>query len=127
MVPRLLVLLLVFVSSVLTSFPAWAQSPGSLVITNLQNSAGTLSLGWQSSTTGTTYTVEFQDTVQDGIWRLPESLVPFPVESNSWTNVSTNESRFFRVVAVPAAQRGTLLSSTLNSTLSTTILAFLFS
>jgi len=110
-----------------TALSAVAQTTSLLQITNLQPTKGAWSLGWQSSATGTAYTVQFQDTLADGIWRSPGSPVPFPVSSNTWFDLSTtNGSRFFRVVAVPAAQRGRLVSATLTSTLSTTILSFLF-
>ncbi|HLH53614.1 MAG TPA: lipase family protein [Verrucomicrobiae bacterium] len=84
-------------------------------------------LNWTSTNAGSAYSVQFQDTLADGIWRRPESPVPFPVLSNSWSDFSiTNQSRFYRVVSVPVAQRGRILSVSLSNTLSTATLAFLF-
>jgi hypothetical protein len=88
---------------------------------------GGWSLGWQSSATGAAYTVQFQDTLTDGIWRLPQSPLPFPLASTNWTDGSiTNPSRFYRVVGVPAAERGKLLSVNYSNTLTTAQISLLF-
>jgi hypothetical protein len=84
-------------------------------------------LNWPSLEAGVAYTVQFQDAIQDQIWRLPDSPVPFPLSSNSWVDVSTtNTTRFYRVLSVPAAQRGKILSATLSNTVSTASLAIFF-
>jgi pimeloyl-ACP methyl ester carboxylesterase len=71
--------------------------------------------------------VQFQDTLQDGIWRIPDFSTPYPISSNAWlASSTTNATRFFRVLPVPAAQRGKLISASLSNTLSTATLAFLF-
>jgi hypothetical protein len=107
--------------------PVSAQVTGSLTITNLVETAGGWRLGWESAGTGVAYTVQFQDTLQDGIWRSPASSVPFPVASNQWLDaVSTNAARLYRVVGVPAAQRGKVLALNYSNTLTTANLAFLF-
>jgi pimeloyl-ACP methyl ester carboxylesterase len=67
------------------------------------------------------------DSVQDGLWRTPFALAPFPLQSPQWTDPAiSQDSRFYRVLAVPAAQRGQILSATLVSTKSTMELSFLF-
>jgi len=97
-------------------------------ITDFQGTANGWMLGWPPSAAGTAYTVQFQDTLQDVIWRIPESATPFPLDSTQWLDAwSTNASRFYRVIAVPAAQRGRVISATLESRLSTFQLSFLFS
>jgi hypothetical protein len=107
--------------------PVSAQVAGPLTITNLLKTDGGWLLGWQSAATGTAYTVQFQDTLQDGIWRSPASSVPFPVASNQWFDaVATNAARLYQVVGVPAAQRGKVLALNYSNTLSTATLAFLF-
>jgi hypothetical protein len=107
--------------------PVSAQLGGALTITNLAKADGGWLLGWQSAATGTAYTVQFQDTLQDGLWRSPASSVPFPVASNQWLDaVTTNAGRLYRVVGVPAAQRGQVLALAYSNTLSTATLAFLF-
>ena len=107
--------------------PVSAQAAGSVTITNLVQTDGGWLLGWQSSTTGAAYTVQFQDTLQDGIWRSPASSAPFPVASNQWFDaVTTNAARLYQVVSVPAAQRGKVLAINYSNTLSTATLTFLF-
>ncbi|MGA2865148.1 MAG: lipase family protein [Verrucomicrobiota bacterium] len=104
-----------------------AQPASSLRITNFQGTGEGWVLGWEQSATGTAYTVQFQDTLQDGIWRSPASAAPFPVAGKEWLDAwSTNASRFYRVIGVPAAQRGQVLSATLNNGLTALQLAFLF-
>jgi dienelactone hydrolase len=108
--------------------PLHAQSAGGVQITNLQAVPGAWLLEWQSSVSDSAYTVQFQDTLQDGIWRSPESLVPFPVSSNAWYDTSlTNDARYFRVLAAPAAERGKLLSTTLSTNYSAFFLSLVFS
>lgn len=90
-------------------------------------SSGGWLLSWPAAGSATNYTVQFQETLQDGIWRRPDSLTPFPVSSNAWFEAgSTNAARFYRVVSVPAAQRGKLISSGLSNVLSAATLAGLF-
>ena len=106
------------------SLSATAQSPSSLVLTSTGSG---LQLSWPAGPASSAYTIQFQDTLTDGIWRRPDSPVPFPLSSNSWVDVAgMGSGRFYRVVTVPAAQRGKLLSATLSNTLSTATLSFLF-
>jgi pimeloyl-ACP methyl ester carboxylesterase len=120
---RLTLLLLAVATGIVS---AGAQSPGTVRITNQIPSGWALS--WSNSTPGTVFTVQYQDSMQDGIWRIPDSPVQFPVSGNQWLDVSsTNQSRFYRVAAVAAAQRGKVLASTLTSTMTTLQLAFVFS
>jgi len=88
------------------AFSASSQTT-SIQITNLSPASNSWSLGWQSAT-GSAFTVQFKDTLQDEIWRVP--LSEFPVSSDQWSeSASTNSSRFYRVVGVPGAERGKLL------------------
>ncbi|HEY5913930.1 MAG TPA: lipase family protein [Verrucomicrobiae bacterium] len=104
------------------------QAATTLQITNLSRAANSWAIGWPPQDPGTVYTVQFQDTLQDGIWRLPPSDVPFPVATNIWVSPgTTNTTGFYRVAGVPAAQRGKLLSATPAGMLSTAFLAFIFS
>jgi secretory lipase len=112
---------------IILALPAHAQTTNTFQLTSLKQGSGTWQLAWPSTGTGSAYTVQFQDSPQDVIWRIPQSSAPFPVSSNSWLDLSTtNTLRFFRVVSVPAPQRGTLLSATLSNTLSAATLAALF-
>ncbi len=107
--------------------PAGAQTTNLLRISTVSRSGDGWRLAWDSSLTGMAYTVQFKDTLQDSIWRLPDSGVPFPVGSDSWLDpVPTNVIRFYRVVGVPVAQRGKVLSATLSQTLSTSAISLLF-
>ncbi len=111
-----------------THLAARAQTTNLLQIGNLLSTSNGWSLAWQSSLTGTAYTVQFQDTLDDVIWRIPPSQDQFPLETNSWVDSSvTNAARYFRVLGVPAAQRGKILSATLSTTLSTSTINLLFS
>ena len=106
---------------------ARAQSTNSLLITNLSTTSNGLRLAWPATGTGRAYTVQFQDTLQDVIWRLPASDAPFPTISNQWLDSTlTNSTRFYRVVSVPEASRGRVLSIYSSNTLSTATLTFLF-
>ena len=82
---------------------------------------------WGAPASGPAFTVQFQDTLQDGIWRAPATAMPFPVASNQWLDpVTTNVARLYRVVAVSPAERGKVLSVAYSNTLSVATLAFLF-
>src|SRR5437764_3502175 len=112
----------------LASVSIHAQVTNSLRLTSLDAVSGGWRLGWPALGTNSAYSVQFQDTVQDQIWRLSDSPVPLPVSSNAWLSPNlTNSSRFFRVIGVPAANRGRIVSVNLSNTLSTATLAFLFS
>ncbi len=114
-------------SAAFTLPTAFGQTTNTLQLGPLVHASGGFQLSWPSSGTGAAYTVQFQDTLQDGIWRLPDSSTPFPTASNSWVDQSTtNSTRLFRVIRVPAAQRGKVLSATLNSTVTAATLVFLF-
>lgn len=104
-----------------------AQPASSLAITNFYGTSNGWVLAWPPSAIGTAYTVQFQDTLQDGIWRLPTSGAPFPLASNQWLDAwTTNSSRFYRVLGVPAAQRGMVISATLANRYSASELSILF-
>ena len=111
----------------LATLSGFGQTNNTFQFSSLVHTAAGWQLGWPSLGAGTAYSVRFQDTVQDGIWRTPDSAVPFPVASNSWLDVSTtNSARIFRVIGVPAANRGKLVSSTYSNTVTAVTLGFLF-
>jgi hypothetical protein len=110
-----------------TTLSVHGQVTGSLQITNLQATADGWLLSWGAPASGPAFTVQFQDTLQDGIWRAPATATPFPVASNQWLDpVTTNAARLYRVVAVSPAERGKVLSVAYSNTLSVATLAFLF-
>src|SRR5512133_1803298 len=120
---KILLLLIWFIAG-----SAHAQVSSSLLITNLSRGPDGWSVGWNQSAPSTAYTVQFQDGPADRIWRIPDSLVQFPVASNLWVDsAGSNTCRLFRVVGVEAPQRGKVLASSLQRTLSTFELGILFS
>jgi hypothetical protein len=105
-----------------------AQVTSSFHLTSLDAVSGGWRLAWPALGTNSAYSIQFQDSPEDQIWRLADSPVPFPVSSNTWLSSDlTNTSRFFRVVGVPGATRGRVISVNLSNTLSTATLTFLFS
>jgi hypothetical protein len=114
-------------ATVCTAPIALGQTTNTLQFSSVRHAASGWQLSWPSAGTGIAYTVQFQDTLQDGIWRVPDSFAPFPSPSNSWLDSNTTNSlHFFRVIAVAAAQRGKVLSVTLSNTITAASLAFLF-
>lgn len=82
---------------------------------------------WQHAATDAAYAIHFQDQLDDGIWRLAPSDDPFPVEGDRWLSPPvTNAARFYRLSAVPAAERGKVLSATLAGTMSAVLLDYIF-
>src|SRR5215471_1676475 len=119
-------ILFIFLCVVSGPLSSPAQTTNSFAISSLIPSTAGWKLAWPQTGTGSAYTVQFQDTFQDVIWRLPASDAPFPTPSNQWVDREvTNSSRFYRVVSVPEAARGKLLSVTYSNTLSISNLAFL--
>src|SRR5258708_204495 len=105
--------LLIAIAAVELSTPA--QTSNALQVSNLTASSNGWRLAWPQLTAGTAYTVQFQDTLKDGIWRLPAFETPFPIPTNQWTDPSTNPTRFYRVIGVPKATRGKLRSVGLSN------------
>lgn len=108
----------------------WGQSlcgATALEITNTQPAAAGLALGWSSAGTNVAYTVQARDGLGDNLWLLPPATNLWPTTGTSWVDptLATNAARFYRVIAVPAAERGNLISSSLNSTLTTVQIALL--
>jgi hypothetical protein len=122
------ILISVFALAMVCTAPvAFGQTTNTLQFSSVQHAASGWQLSWPSADTGVAYTVQFQDTLQDGIWRIPDLFAPFPTASNSWLDSNTTNSlHFFRVIGVAAAQRGKVLSVTLSNTISAASLAFLF-
>ncbi len=105
-----------------------AQTSNTFQVAQVASRGGGIQLQWSNAVAGLAYTVQFQDTLTDGIWRLAPAEQPWPTASSQWLDAPApeNPTRFYRVLAVPAAQRGRLLSVTLSNTLAAAQLAFLF-
>jgi hypothetical protein len=69
---------------------------------------------WSNNAAGQAYTLQSRISLTDGVWLMLGSPQPWPIVQTQWndTTLSTQSSRFYRVVAVPPANRGNLLSST---------------
>jgi hypothetical protein len=118
---------LLLVIWLLASIPSQAQTTTDFRLTSVSALGEGVRLSWPALT-NSAYTVQFQDSVEDVIWRLPDSSSPFPLSSNTWTSSAlTNSAEFFRVLGVPAAQRGKLISGSLSNSYSVGTLSFLFS
>lgn len=105
-----------------------AQNDGPFRVTQVTPVGTAVQLEWSGPLAGLAYTVQFQDTLADGIWRLAPAAQPWPTAAARWLDAqgAGHPSRFYRVLAVPAAQRGRLISVTLSSTLTAAQIAFLF-
>jgi hypothetical protein len=114
-----------FGAALAVGFSAHAQAD--VQITSLNRTTNGWTLGWEHGATDTAFTVQFQDTLEDGIWRIAPSDVTLPTSAHFWNDNSGDAAaRFYRVVAVPAPERGKLLSATDTGTMSTVQLWILF-
>jgi Secretory lipase len=85
----------------------------SLQLTNIAPTAGGVRLDWTSVGAGSNYTVQSREVLgENGLWVLPAEQV-WPIPLTQWTDgrpITNEPTRYYRVLAVPAAQRGRLLS-----------------
>ena len=83
-----------------------------LQFTNIAPTTGGLRLDWTSVGPSTNYTVQSRDVLgEEGLW-LPPAEQAWPIPLTQWIDGRpvTEPARYYRVLAVPAAQRGRLLS-----------------
>jgi pimeloyl-ACP methyl ester carboxylesterase len=87
-----------------------------------------LSLKWTNSVAGQAYTLQSRNQVTNSLWLTLDATQPWPTMQTQWDEtISSNQSaRFYRVIAVPPATRGKLLSSNLLATYTTTQLNTIF-
>lgn len=104
---------------------AFGQTAGSFFSEVSKEAAG-LRLAWEGSPSNS-YTVQFQDTLNDGLWRIPANF-PLPSAENEWLDTTaTNASGFYRLMdSGTIANRGRLLTNIFRSTMSKQQLTFLF-
>lgn len=115
------------IAAIILTASARAQTTNNLQTSSPRHDPAGWRLSWPTTGSNSAYTVQFQDFLQDSIWRIPESATPFPVPTNTWLDQSvTNVTRLFRVVSVPVAQRGKIISATFSNTLTAATLALLF-
>jgi hypothetical protein len=99
-------------------------------LTGITASAPGVRLDWTDSGAGYNYTVQSRDVLgEDGLWVLPEAGQPWPIPFLTWTDQRPPAlaARFFRVLAVPAAQRGMVLSVSAPSSYTRATIGFIFS
>ena len=104
--------------------PAFAQ----FEITNISRTAGVTTLAWPSLGTGQVYTVQSRGWLEHGLWLTASDQRPWPVSATEWMDQRLNAgtNRFYRVIALPAAERGKILSFSRGADISLTQLAFLY-
>ncbi|HNQ88986.1 MAG TPA: lipase family protein [Verrucomicrobiota bacterium] len=68
-------------------------------------------LHWTDAGPGQVYTVQICESFEDPLWITPRTPFPWPVPTRTWTDQTAppNDTRFYRVLASPAANRGSLL------------------
>jgi hypothetical protein len=99
-------------------------------ILNRSHTPDGFTLGWNSPGSNTAYTVQFRDSesLSGGPWLWAPARQPWPIPETEWTDSSAASltGRCYRVVAVPAAVRGKLPSTTLRSMLTASEIAEVF-
>lgn len=87
---------------------------------------GSVTLNWPSAGPDFAYTVQVLPALSN-IWTAPRTTVPWPIVGTTWeAGPAMSSAEFFRVVAVPSADRGKVLSSTPLPTLTKAELTFIF-
>lgn len=83
-------------------------------------------LAWEG-TSSNAVAVQFQDALDDGLWRIPAGF-PLPIQASEWVDgAATNKSAFYRLEVGPGvADRGLLLTNIFRSTMSRQQLTFIF-
>lgn len=97
-----------------------------LTVTARRLPAGAVRLEWQMLGPGLAYTIQSRDRFDDGLWVLAPAEMPWPISATEWTNPPSGTTRFFRLLAVPEAQRGRILSVTRLDTLNRATIQLLF-
>ncbi len=94
---------------------------------SLQTTNGLL-LQWSNSVPGQSYTLQGRDRLTNSIWLTLDSPQPWPTAQTQWNETisSAQSMRFYRVVGVQPAVRGTLLSATLTTNFSAAVLNFFY-
>jgi hypothetical protein len=105
-----------------------AQAQDLRFTTSIRTTNG-ISMQWSATVPGQAYTLQSRDRLTNSIWLMLDSPQPWPTVQTQWDDTisSTQLMRFYRVVAVPPATRGKLLSSSLVGSYSTTTLNLYFS
>ncbi|NGO39315.1 hypothetical protein G4L39_07870 [Limisphaera ngatamarikiensis] len=85
-----------------------------------------LRLEWTDPGPGSVHTVQTRDRLTGGIWLLPEAPENWPIAQTRWTDPNPSApARFYRVLTLPAVQRGHLLNAEYRTNLTTVQIAIL--
>ena len=107
--------------------PSFVWSDSSPLISPPQKSPSGLILQWADPTPNRSFTVQTRDALNEGLWFAAPHSAPWPITTNQFLDTRTNVARrFFRVVAVPKADRGLLLSTSNLTNFTTQSLNSLF-
>ena len=86
-------------------------------------------LTWSSLSATNAYTVQNRDSVTQGVWVPAPGTQPWPITDTNWSDPrrASNQSRFYRVLGVTAAQRGRLLSTSVLTNMTAAQVSFVLS
>ena len=103
------------------------QGAAPLQFTNINPVPAGLRLDWTSAGAGTNYSVQSRDALgEEGLW-LPPQEQQWPMALTQWTDGRpAAPARFYRVLAVPAAMRGKVLSVSAPTTYTRFIIGLIF-
>lgn len=100
-----------------------------LQFTNVAASLAELRLDWTRAGAGLDYTVQSRDALgEDGLWVMPPADQPWPIPLAHWIDVRPpiERTRFYRVLAVPTAERGKVLSASAPALYTRETIGFIF-
>jgi len=84
-------------------------------------------LQWRGGEAGTAFTVQSRDVASGAVWLMPNAAFPWPTTALEWLDTRPVEgARFYQLLAVPAAERGKVLSATPVKSYTTAELSFIF-
>lgn len=107
-----------------TAFEAFCAVPAQ--VTNVAPEPAGLNLRWTGAGQDQ-FVLQYQDTLADGIWRVPPEYGPVPSEQHEWTDPGiSNRSRFYRVASVQPVDRGRVVSVSPPTAYNTSTLKLLF-
>lgn len=108
--------------------PLLGADPDSFRVNSVDRVGGQLTIHWNDAGTGVMYSVQSRQSLAEGIWLTRSQQRPWPTPALKWELDLEEEPdhSFYRVLAVPAATRGELISITALPSLSLFEIGFLF-
>jgi hypothetical protein len=106
-------ILLLSAALALTTHCARAADPAPFSITDIVRAPSGTHLVWSDAGAGFDYTVQARGNLTGDPWISPRTTFPWPLTTRDWLDplTSPTTTTFYRVAAVPHAQRGLLLPS----------------